>query len=248
MSKEILRIENLNVCIDNKRILEDINLEINEGEIHSIFGPNGSGKSTLCFTIMGNPKCKILSGRILYKGKDITSLKPYERAREGIFLSFQTPPEIEHVNMMFFLQSIYHKYKSEEDSDRVKGYVRDIMKKLQLRESILNRGINENLSGGEKKKSEILQMLLLNPELIILDEIDTGLDIDSLKKVFNIINDLNKKKRKTFIIISHNQKMLHYIKPNKIHIMLDGKIVYSTTNIQEIENIMEREGYRGFRS
>nr|YP_009326721.1 sulfate ABC transporter protein [Membranoptera platyphylla]AMJ16978.1 sulfate ABC transporter protein [Membranoptera platyphylla] len=237
----ILTINNLYVSIDNQNIINGLNLCINEGEIHAIMGKNGSGKSTLAKVIAGHPNYKITQGNIILKGKDITSLEPDERAHKGIFLGFQYPIEIPGVSNADFLRLAYNSIKKankEPELDPL-SFFDLINKKIQsinMDPAFLNRNVNEGFSGGEKKKNEILQMSLFTSMLSILDEIDSGLDIDALKSISNNINK-QKSKYNALILITHYQRLLDYIIPDYIHIMKNGKIIYTgnSTTAQKIE-------------
>ena len=264
----LLEIKKLSVSTDDaEKIVDDISLSIKEGEIHAIMGPNGSGKSTLANAIMGNPAYTI-SGKILFNGKEITKLAPEERAALGIFLAFQNPPEIEGVTFGSFIRaakSAINDAKSTDADDaiatgtartgkNVKGMDIGAMVKLQedskkiakevgLGEDSIKREINVGFSGGEKKRAELLQMRVLEPKLAVLDEIDSGLDIDGLKMTAIEINNMAKENAKrAFIIITHNAKILEYVKPNYVHIMVDGKLVKSRG--PEIVQEIEKSGYK----
>ncbi len=219
----MFRIENLNVSVDGKDVLKGINFEASEGQIHAIMGPNGSGKTSLSFTIMGHPKYKVKEGRIIFKGKDITGLKTDERAKLGIFLAFQNPQEIPGVPLGKFLWTVAGGGKKFPDFSKE---FREKMQRLKIQEDFSKRELNRGFSGGEKKRSEVLQLLMLNPQLVILDEIDSGLDIDSLKAVAEALLDFMSEE-KIIIIITHYPRILNYISPTKVHILFDGKIVLS---------------------
>ncbi len=244
----ILDISNLSVNIKNKIILKNINLKIKLGELHIIMGPNGSGKSTLSLTIAGHKKYKISKGSIFFKKKDISHYSIDQRAKNGLFISFQNNICIPNLNNQSFLQisvNSIRKYnnKKEFNSIEFKILIHRIIKKLNFSKDLLQRGLNKNFSGGEKKKNEILQMILLQPKLIILDEIDSGLDIDTLKNIFNIINKF--KQKRSFLIITHYQKIFNYINPNFIHILYNGKIIYSGK--KKINKILEKKGFEWFK-
>lgn len=225
----MLKIENLSVKIGDKKILDNFNLTINDGEIHALMGVNGTGKSTLVKTISGHYDCEILEGRILYNGKDLSELSVDERANEGIFLSFQSPVEIAGVNNSYFLKSalnakrVYNKEK-ELDAKEFLTLIKDKTSQYSLDISLLKRGLNEGFSGGEKKRNELLQLLVLNPSLIMLDEIDSGLDVDAIKSVANVVNGIFDSK-KSLLMITHYDRLLELIKPDFVHILKDGKIV-----------------------
>lgn len=225
----MIKIENLNVEINGKKILKDFNLEIKDGEIHALMGVNGAGKSTLVKAISGHYDTNITSGKIIYKGDDITALSPDEIANKGIFLSFQTPVEIPGVNNSYFLKTAVNAkkvYNNEAELDAIE-YMKLLKSKLEeyeLDNSLLKRGLNEGFSGGEKKKNELIQLLLLNPDLIMLDEIDSGLDVDAIKSVAKVVNGMINEK-KSVLMITHYDRLLELIKPDFVHILKDGKIV-----------------------
>lgn len=225
----MIKIENLNVEINGKKILKDFNLQINDGEVHALMGVNGAGKSTLVKAISGHYDTEITSGTIHYNGKDITELSADERANEGIFLSFQTPVEIPGVNNSYFLRTAVNAkkaYNGEDELDSME-FLKLLKSKLaeyELDNSLLKRGLNEGFSGGEKKKNELIQLLLLNPDLIMLDEIDSGLDVDAIKSVAKVINGMIDEK-KSVLMITHYDRLLELIKPDFVHILKDGKIV-----------------------
>lgn len=243
----MLEIKNLKASIDDKEILKDLNLTINKGEIHAIMGTNGSGKSTLSKVLTGHPAYTVTSGTILFENQDITNLPPDERAQLGIFLAFQYPVEIPGVSNEEFLRIAYNirqKHKKLEEINPIQFF--DIVKpKLDLsgvNVEFLNRNINEGFSGGEKKRNEILQMCVLDPKLAILDETDSGLDIDALKTVSNGINNFMTKD-KSLIMITHYQRLLDYVKPDFVHIMYNGKII--KTGDASLAFTLENEGYEG---
>ncbi len=227
----LLNIKNLNVSIDGKEILNDFNLTINEGEVHAIMGPNGSGKSTLANVIAGNEDYEVNSGKIIFKDENLFDLNIEERAQKGVFLAFQYPVEIPGVNISPFLQaSINSKLKKENkpELDNL-SFVKLLRKKaeeLGISSDMLKRSINTGFSGGEKKRYEILQMSVLNPEFTIFDETDSGLDVDALRIVTEGINKF-KNNKNSFLIITHYQKLLDYIRPDYVHVMRNGKIVKS---------------------
>jgi Fe-S cluster assembly ATP-binding protein len=243
----MLEIKNLKASLDDKEILKDLNLTINKGEIHAIMGTNGSGKSTLSKVLTGHPAYTVTSGTILFENQDITNLPPDERAQLGIFLAFQYPVEIPGVSNEEFLRIAYNirqKHKKLEEINPIQFF--DIVKpKLDLSGvsvEFLNRNINEGFSGGEKKRNEILQMCVLDPKLAILDETDSGLDIDALKTVSNGINNFMTKD-KSLIMITHYQRLLDYVKPDFVHIMYNGKII--KTGDASLAFTLENEGYEG---
>ena len=225
----VLEIKNLKASINEIEILKDLNLTINKGEIHAIMGPNGSGKSTFSKVIAGHPAYKVVSGEILFNGNSILDLNPEERSHLGIFLAFQYPIEIPGVSNEDFLRLAYNsKLKSqnipEVDPIEFLTLINDKLKIIDMSASFLNRNVNEGFSGGEKKRNEILQMALLNPQLSILDETDSGLDIDALKVISKGINAYMSSE-KAIVLITHYQRLLDYIKPDYIHVMQNGKIV-----------------------
>ncbi len=227
----LLQIKNLYVKINNQIILKNLNLNVNKGEIHIIMGPNGAGKSTLSLTISGHKKYKIIQGEILFQNNIINNYSIDKRAKKGIFISLQDNIEIPGLNNLFFLYkstNSIRKYQKKKEFDffEFKNTVYKKINKLNYSPKLLKRSLNTGFSGGEKKKNDILQILLLKPKLIILDEIDSGLDIDNIKNIANIINNL-KKQKKTFIIITHYKKLLNYLQINTIHIINNGTIIKS---------------------
>lgn len=237
-----LEIKNLNVTIEEKQILKDFSLTINEGEIHAIMGPNGTGKSTLAKVIMGDPSYKVISGSILVDGKNIIDLEVYERARLGIFLGMQSPTQIEGVTNADFLRTALNSVEGNKFS--LMPFIKKLDKtveKLKMNPNMIHRGINQGFSGGERKKNEILQMYMLNPSCVLLDEIDSGLDVDSLKIVGENVMEYFKEFKPTILVITHYQRLLDYIKPNYVHIMKDGHIV--KTGDSSLVKIVENLGY-----
>lgn len=228
MNKEpILKIEDLHVAVEGKEILKGLTLSINKGEVHALMGPNGSGKSTLAYVLMGHPKYQVTSGKVWYKGEEILTLKPNQRAKKGLFLAFQYPTPIPGVTVTNFLRAALKAVKEKEIP--AKDFLKLLKEKMQLLEildSFSNRYINDGFSGGEKKRHEILQMAILEPEMAILDETDSGLDIDALKTVAKGINKLIGPNL-GILLITHYQRMLNYIKPDFVHVLVDGKIVQS---------------------
>ena len=243
-----LNINNLNVSIEGKKILDDFNLTINQGEVHAIMGPNGSGKSTLANVLAGNEDYEVNSGKIIFKDQDLLGLNIEERAQIGIFLAFQYPVEIPGVNITPFLQaSINSKLKNENkpelDTLSFAKLLREKAKDLGIGPDMLKRSINTGFSGGEKKRYEILQMSILNPEFTIFDETDSGLDVDALRIVTEGINKF-KNDNNSFLIITHYQKLLDYINPDYVHVMRNGKILKSGDISLAVE--IEKSGYQNF--
>jgi Fe-S cluster assembly ATP-binding protein len=241
----MLEITNLSAGIEGKTILKGINLKVNAGEVHAIMGPNGSGKSTLAQVLVGRPGYEVLAGEVKYLGRNLLELKTEERAREGIFLAFQYPVEIPGVNGTYFLKSALNairKHQGLEILDAVDflALVRERMKILELDEALLNRPVNEGFSGGEKKRNEIFQMAVLEPKLAILDETDSGLDIDALRIVAEGVNRL-RRPTNAQIVITHYQRLLNYIVPDFVHVLFDGRIVKSGGKELALE--LEEKGY-----
>ncbi|MBQ9011106.1 MAG: Fe-S cluster assembly ATPase SufC [Bacilli bacterium] len=232
-----LKIENLTVTVNNKIILKDFNLEIKSGEIHAIMGPNGTGKSTLTKVIMGDPTYKIKKGKIFLNNQDITKMPVDQRARLGIFLGMQLPYEIEGVSNADFLRTAL---RSKDENFKLYSFIKELdqkVKDLKMNPDMIHRGINEGFSGGERKKNEILQMHILKPKIVLLDEIDSGLDVDSLKIVGNSVMDYYKEKKPAILLVTHYQRLLDYIKPDFVHVMDCGHIVKSgdASLVKEIE-------------
>ncbi|MEM3833670.1 MAG: Fe-S cluster assembly ATPase SufC [Thermoprotei archaeon] len=241
----LLEIKNLKVAVEGKEILKGINLAINQGEVHAIMGPNGSGKSTLAYSIMGHPKYKITEGDIFFNGQSILQLTTDQRARLGLFLAFQTPLEIQGLPLVGFLRTAYNMIVRQSGEVQVSPaefmkIIREKISMLNMDESFAKRYLNEGFSGGERKKNEVLQMLILKPKLAILDEVDTGLDIDSLKIIAQAINSLRDQNR-SILMITHYQRILKYIKPDYVHVILNGKIVVSGD--YKLAEELEAKGY-----
>ena len=244
-NQPILEIKDLNAGVEGKRILKGIDLTINEGEVHAIMGPNGSGKSTLAAILAGREGYDITSGQVLYDGQDLLDMDPEERAREGLFLAFQYPVEIPGVNSTYFLQAALneirkHKGQPELDAADFLGLVKDKIKLLELNEGLLRRSVNEGFSGGEKKRNEIFQMAVLEPRLAVLDETDSGLDIDALKIVSHGVNKLRRDDNAQ-LVITHYQRLLNYIVPDFVHVLVDGRIV--RTGDKQLALELEEKGY-----
>ncbi len=243
----MLKIEDLHVNVEDKKIIQGLDLEIGPGEIHAIMGPNGSGKSTLANVLSGKDGYEVTKGKITFLKKNLFNLEPETRAGEGLFLAFQYPVEIPGVSGMSFLRTTLNsirRYKKQKELDGVNflKLLREKAKFIKMDEKLIKRSVNTGFSGGEKKRSEILQMILLEPKLAILDETDSGLDIDALKTVANGVNDL-KNKNRSFLIITHYQRLLNYIIPDKVHILSKGKIIKSGDKNLAIE--LEKKGYEG---
>ncbi|MDR0538163.1 MAG: Fe-S cluster assembly ATPase SufC [Tannerellaceae bacterium] len=241
----MLKITNLHAAINEKEILKGINLSVNKGEVHAIMGPNGSGKSTLSSVLVGNPTFKVTKGEILFNGKNLLNLSPEDRSREGLFLSFQYPVEIPGVSMTNFMRvaiNEHRKYKGLElisASDFLK-LMREKQALVELDNKLAGRSVNEGFSGGEKKRNEIFQMAMLEPQLSILDETDSGLDIDALRIVASGVNKLRSTEN-SIIVITHYQRLLDYIKPDIVHVLYNGKII--KTAGQELALELESKGY-----
>jgi Fe-S cluster assembly ATP-binding protein len=246
MSKQpILEIKNLSAGVENKQILKGIDLTINAGEVHAVMGPNGSGKSTLAAVLAGRNGYDVTGGEVIYNGKDLLDLDPEERAREGVFLAFQYPVEIPGVNSTYFLKAALNeirKSKGQPELDAIEflSLVKDKVKLLELSEDLLKRSVNEGFSGGEKKRNEIFQMAVLEPKLAILDETDSGLDIDALRIVAGGVNKL-KRPDSAQLVITHYQRLLNFIIPDFVHVLYDGRIVKSGSKELALE--LEAKGY-----
>lgn len=242
----MLSIKNLHVNVGDKPILKGVNLEINPGEVHAIMGPNGSGKSTLSHVLAGKPGYTITQGTVTYSKKDLLEMAPELRAREGVFLAFQYPVEIPGVSNIYLLKAALNSIRKHQGLDEVDAMdfltlVKDKIKLLQMDEKFLYRAVNEGFSGGEKKRNEILQAAVLEPKLCVLDETDSGLDIDALKIVADGVNSLRSSER-TFLMITHYQRLLDYIKPDFVHVLSNGQIVKSGGSELALE--LEAKGYQ----
>ena len=241
----MLKIENLHAAVNGKEILKGIDLTVNAGEVHAIMGPNGSGKSTLAQVLAGRETFTVTEGRILFDGRDVAELQPEDRAREGMFLAFQYPVEIPGVGNVYFLKAALnairkHRGLDELDAIDFLAYVRAKMKLMQMDESFLARGVNEGFSGGEKKRNEILQMLVIEPTLAVLDETDSGLDIDALKVVAKGVNSLRSADRGV-LLITHYQRLLEHVVPDFVHVLVRGRIAKSGDKSLALE--LEQRGY-----
>jgi Fe-S cluster assembly ATP-binding protein len=245
MKKPILEIKGLSAGVDGKQILKGIDLAMGVGEVHAVMGPNGSGKSTLAAILAGREGYQVTAGQVLYNGEDLLELDPEERARKGVFLAFQYPVEIPGVNSTVFLKAAFNeirKYNGQPELDAIEflSVVKDKMKLLELNEDLLHRSVNEGFSGGEKKRNEIFQMAVLEPKLAILDETDSGLDIDALKIVSNGVNKLRRADNAQ-LVITHYQRLLNYIVPDFVHVLVDGRIV--RTGDKQLALELEEKGY-----
>lgn len=244
-SQTVLKISDLHVRAGDRRILDGLSLEVSAGEVHAIMGPNGSGKSTLAQVLAGREGYEVTSGSVVYRGRDLLAMPPEERAREGVFLAFQYPVEIPGVNNVYLLKAALnairkHRGEAEADAFEFLALVREKMKLMQMDESFLNRGVNEGFSGGEKKRNEILQMAVLEPALALLDETDSGLDIDALRVVANGVNSLRRADR-SIVMVTHYQRLLDYIEPDYVHVLSEGRIIKSGDKSLALE--LEKRGY-----
>ncbi len=245
----MLKIENLHARAEESDILHGLDLEVNAGEVHAIMGPNGSGKSTLANILAGRGDYEVTEGSVTYKGQELLELEPEERAHEGLFLAFQYPVEIPGVNNVYLLKSALNAKRKHQGQDEVDAvdFLTDVKQKMKLMgmdESFLNRSVNEGFSGGEKKRNEIFQMMVLEPELAILDETDSGLDIDALKVVANGVNQMRSPDR-AIILVTHYQRLLNYIEPDKVHVLANGRVLKSGNKDLALE--LEDRGYEWVR-
>ena len=241
----MLEVTNLHATIGDREILKGINLSVKAGEVHAIMGPNGSGKSTLALVLAGREEYTVTDGSVVYNGHDLLEMEPEERAREGIFLAFQYPVEIPGVNNAYLLKAALnalrkHRGESELDAIDFLAFVKERMKVLEIDQSLMSRPVNEGFSGGEKKRNEIFQMAVLEPTLAIMDETDSGLDIDALKVVSNGVNAMRSPERAT-VVVTHYQRLLNYIVPDFVHVLSDGRIVKSGGKELALE--LEDKGY-----
>jgi Fe-S cluster assembly ATP-binding protein len=241
----ILKINNLHASVDGHEILKGINLTVNPGEVHGIMGPNGSGKSTLAQVLARREAFRVTEGEVIFNGKNLLEMKPEEAACEGLFMAFQYPVEVPGINNAYFMRSAINairKYRGEEEFDAMDFLpaFKEKMKVLEVDERFLSRAVNEGFSGGEKKRNEILQMMLLQPKLAILDETDSGLDIDALRVVSNGVNSMRSPER-SFVVVTHYQRLLNYIVPDFVHVLVDGRIVKSGGKELALE--LEDRGY-----
>jgi Fe-S cluster assembly ATP-binding protein len=241
----MLKIENLHASVDGTEILKGIDLDVAAGEVHAIMGPNGSGKSTLAQVLAGRESYEVTAGRVTFCGQDLLTLPPEDRARAGMFLAFQYPVEIPGVSNVYFLKAALNairKHRGEDELDAIDflAYVREKLKLVDMDESFLSRSVNEGFSGGEKKRNEIFQMAVLDPKLAVLDETDSGLDIDALKIVAGGVNAMRSPKR-AIVVVTHYQRLLDYIVPDRVHVLADGRIVRSGD--KSLALTLEQKGY-----
>ncbi len=241
----MLEINDLRVSVEGKEILKGINLTVNEGEVHAIMGPNGSGKSTLSHVLAGREGYEVTGGSVTYDGKDLLTMEPEERAREGVFLAFQYPVEIPGVNNVYFLKAAVnavrrHRGLDELDAIDFMKLVKEKVKVVKMDDSLLKRAVNEGFSGGEKKRNEIFQMAVLEPRLAIMDETDSGLDIDALRIVAEGVNSLRSGQR-SIVMVTHYQRLLNYIVPDHVHVLAEGRIIKSGD--RRLAEELEEHGY-----
>jgi len=243
----MLQVTNLKVRVEDREILKGINLTVNKGEVHAIMGPNGSGKSTLARALSGHPGYEVTEGEVLYNGKDLLDMDPDERARDGVFMAFQYPVEIPGVNNAYFLKAALNAKRKQQGLDELDAMdfmkvVKEKLKVLHIDDSMLQRSVNEGFSGGEKKRNEIFHMAVLEPALALLDETDSGLDIDALRVVSEGVNAMRGPER-SFVVVTHYQRLLNYIVPDVVHVLSDGRIVRSRGRELALE--LEEKGYAG---
>ncbi len=244
MTEKLLHIEDLHVEVEGREILKGLNLSLDKGEIHAIMGPNGSGKSTLAYVLTGRPGYDVTAGKVLYNGEDILDLEPNERAQRGIFLAFQYPTEVPGVSVVNFLRTAYNAIHPDAQKSAMafRMYLQEKVDLLEIPTELVDRYVNQGFSGGEKKRNEILQMAVLEPELAILDETDSGLDIDALKHVSSGVNKLAGPDV-GILMITHYQRLLNYIRPSTVHVLMGGRVVRSGGF--ELAEQLEAEGYAG---
>jgi Fe-S cluster assembly ATP-binding protein len=245
MSEPMLKIENLHARVEESDILRGLDLEVNAGEVHAIMGPNGSGKSTLAHILAGRDDYEVTDGSITYKGQDLLALEPEERAHEGLFLAFQYPVEIPGVNNVYLLKAALNAKRKHQGLDEVDAvdFLTDVkakMKTMGMPESFLNRSVNEGFSGGEKKRNEVFQMMVLEPELCVMDETDSGLDIDALKVVAQGVEQMRSPDR-AIVLVTHYQRLLNYIQPDRVHVLTNGQVLKSGDKNLAVE--LEEHGY-----
>jgi len=243
----MLQVKNLKVRVDDKEILRGINLTVNKGEVHAIMGPNGSGKSTLARALSGHPGYEVTEGEVLYNGQDLLDMDPDERARRGVFMAFQYPVEIPGVNNAYFLKAALNAKRKQDGLDELDAMdfmkvVKEKLNVLHIDDSMLKRSVNEGFSGGEKKRNEIFHMAVLEPALAVLDETDSGLDIDALRVVSDGVNAMRSPER-AFIVVTHYQRLLNHIVPDFVHVLSEGRIVRSGGRELALE--LEEKGYAG---
>jgi len=241
----MLEIQGLHARAGDTEILKGLDLVVRAGEVHAIMGPNGSGKSTLANVLAGRPSVEVIAGRVLYQGRDLLELAPEDRAKEGIFLAFQYPVEIPGVSNAYFMKAALNAARTHRGEEELDGmdfleFAREKMKLVEFKEALLNRAVNEGFSGGEKKRNEILQMAILEPRLAVLDETDSGLDIDALQVVANGVNALRSPDRSA-IVITHYQRLLDFVVPDFVHVLADGRIAHSGG--RELAHELEKKGY-----
>lgn len=244
MAEQLLHIEDLHVEVEGREILKGLDLSINKGDIHAIMGPNGSGKSTLAYVLTGRPGYEVTQGKVLYKGEDVLEMAPDERAQRGIFLAFQYPTEVPGVSVVNFLRTAYNAIHSDEPKSAMafRMYLQEKVDLLEIPSELVDRYVNQGFSGGEKKRNEILQMAVLRPELAIMDETDSGLDIDALKHVSAGVNKLAGP-NVGILLITHYQRLLNYIRPSTVHVLIGGRVTKSGGF--ELAEQLEAEGYAG---
>ncbi|MBA2427345.1 MAG: Fe-S cluster assembly ATPase SufC [Actinobacteria bacterium] len=242
MADNLLAIEDLHVEVEGKEIIRGLNLSLDKGEIHAIMGPNGSGKSTLAYVLTGRPGYEVTAGKVFYKGEDVLDLAPDERAKRGIFLAFQYPTEVPGVSVVNFMRTAYNAIHSDAQKSAMafRMYLQEKIDLLEIPSELVDRYVNQGFSGGEKKRNEVLQMAVLEPELAIMDETDSGLDIDALRHVSEGVNKLAGPDV-GIMLITHYQRLLNYIRPDKVHVLMQGQIV--TSGGFELAERLEAEGY-----